>query len=41
MKNIFIKNIKGLVQAGEHLPDIVKGAECDNVRIIENAFLAL
>ena len=41
MKNIFIKNIKGLVQAGEHLPDIVKGIECDKISIIENAFLAL
>ena len=41
MGNIFIKNIKGLVQAGEGLPDGVKGADCDQLKIIENAFLAL
>ena len=41
MGNIFIKNIKGLVQAGEGLPDVVKGADCDQLKIIENAFLAL
>ena len=41
MGNIFIKNIKGLVQAGEGLPDVVKGADCDQLKVIENAFLAL
>jgi len=41
MKNVFIKNIKGLVQAGEDLPSIVKGEACDRISIIENAFLAL
>ncbi len=41
MGNIFIKNIKGLLQAGEDLPDVVKGSDCDQLRIIENAFLAL
>ena len=41
MKNVFIKNIKGLVQAGEDLPSIVKGEACDQISIIENAFLAL
>ena len=41
MKNIFIKNIKGLVQAGENLPNIVSGDGSDILNIIEDAFLAL
>lgn len=41
MKNIFIKNIKGLVQAGQNLPGIISGIESDKLNIIENAFLAL
>ena len=41
MKNIFIKNIKGLIQAGENMPSVVKGSECDQLNVIENAFLAL
>ena len=41
MKNIFIKNIKGLVQAGENLPNIVSGNHSDALNIIEDAFLAL
>lgn len=41
MKNIFIKNIKGLVQAGENLPNIVSGEGSDRLNVIEDAFLAL
>ena len=41
MKNIFIKNIKGLVQAGENLPKIISGSQCDHINVIEDAFLAL
>ncbi len=41
MKNIFIKNIKGLVQASENIPELVSGISCDHIEIIENAFLAL
>ena len=41
MGNIFIKNIKGLLQAGEDLPDVVKGSDCNELRVVENAFLAL
>lgn len=41
MGKIFIKNIKGLVQAGENLPHVVKGEEMKHLPIIENAFLAL
>jgi imidazolonepropionase len=41
MKNIFIKNIKGLVQAGENLPNIVSGNGSDSLHVIEDAFLAL
>lgn len=41
MKNIFIKNIKGLVQAGENLPDLISGVESDKLKVIENGFLAL
>jgi len=41
MKNIFIKNIKGLVQAGENIPNRVAGKDSNKLAIIENAFLAL
>ena len=41
MKNIFIKNIKGLVQAGENIPNRIAGKDSNKLGIIENAFLAL
>jgi imidazolonepropionase len=41
MGKILIKNIKGLVQAGENLPDLKCGKEMAELPIIENAFLAL
>lgn len=41
MENIFIKNIKGLVQVGESLPERIGGSESGTLPIIENAFLAL
>jgi imidazolonepropionase len=41
MKKLLLKNIKGLVQAGEDLPLVRKGAEMTDLPIIENAFLAL
>ena len=41
MSKILIKNIKGLVQFGEDLPRIRKGAEMKELPILENAFLAL
>ncbi|XOV66582.1 MAG: imidazolonepropionase [Fluviicola sp.] len=41
MAKTLIKNIKGLVQCGEDLPQIRKGAEMKNLPMIENAFLAL
>lgn len=41
MAKTLIKNIKGLVQCGEDLPQIRKGAEMKNLPIIEDAFLAL
>lgn len=41
MKKILIKNIKGLVQVGEDIPNIIKGDQMKIVPIIENAFLAL
>ena len=41
MENIFIKNIKGLVQVGEDFPERVGGADAGKIPIIENAFLAL
>jgi imidazolonepropionase len=41
MRKILIKNIKGLVQCGEDLPQVVRGAEMKNVPIIEDAFLAM
>jgi imidazolonepropionase len=41
MKRILIRNIKGLVQAGENIPRIIKGHEMRFIPVIENAFLAL
>ena len=35
-----IKNIKALVQVGENLPKIRKGAEMRDLPILENAYLA-
>lgn len=40
MSKILIKNIKGLVQAGEAIPAIKKGTEMSVLPIISNAFLA-
>lgn len=41
MAKTLIKNIKGLVQCGEDLPQIRKGAEMKKLPMIEDAFLAL
>ena len=41
MRKQFIKNIKGLVQAGEDLPLVLRGSQMNQLPIIENAFLAL
>lgn len=41
MGKVLIKNIKGLVQFGEHLPAVRKGEEMRELPILENAFLAL
>ena len=41
MSKILIKNIKGLVQAGENIPTVRKGAGMQELPIIENAFLAI
>jgi imidazolonepropionase len=41
MKKILIKNIKGLVQAGENIPSVLKGESMQTVPMIKNAFLAL
>lgn len=41
MGKILIKNIKGLFQAGENLPNYKKGKEMDQAHLLENAFLAL
>ena len=41
MKKILIKNIKGLVQAGEDIPLIRKGKDMQELPIIKNAFLYL
>jgi imidazolonepropionase len=41
MKKLLIKNIKGLIQVGENIPDMLKGEEMSVVPMIENAFLAL
>jgi len=41
MRKTLIKNIKGLVQYGEDLPNIRKGAEMKELPVLENAFLAI
>ena len=41
MRKQFIKNIKGLVQAGEDLPLVLRGAQMNQLPLIENAYLAL
>ena len=41
MKKILIKNIKGLVQAGEEIPLIRKGKDMQELPIVKNAFLYL
>ena len=41
MRKQFIKNIKGLVQAGEDLPMVLRGSQMNHLPIIENAYLAL
>ena len=41
MGKILIKNIKGLVQAGENFPVMKQGKKMAELPIIENAFLAL
>jgi imidazolonepropionase len=38
---IIIKNIKGLVQAGEKFPSFLKGEEMKTLPVIENAYLAI
>ena len=41
MRKILIKNAKALVQVGENLPKIRKGAEMKVLPILENAYLAI
>jgi len=41
MQKQFIKNIKGLVQAGEDLPMVLRGNQMNQLPLIENAYLAL
>jgi imidazolonepropionase len=41
MSKILIKNIKGLVGVFETSPGILRGADLENLPIIENAFLAI
>ena len=41
MQKILIKNIKGLVQAGEEIPLIRKGKDMQEIPIVKNAFLYL
>ncbi len=41
MGKVLIKNIKGLVQAGENLPKVRKGTAMQELPIIENAYLAI
>jgi imidazolonepropionase len=41
MSKILIKNIKGLVQAGEQIPSVRKGADMNQLDMIPNAYLAL
>jgi imidazolonepropionase len=38
---VLIKNIKGLVQAGETLPDVIAGHQMKHLPIISDAFLAI
>lgn len=41
MRKQFIKNIKGLVQAGEELPSVRRGKQMQTLPVLENAYLAL
>jgi len=41
MSKILIKNIKGLVQAGENIPERIGGKDMAHIPVMENAFLAL
>ena len=41
MKNFTLTNIKGLVQAGENIPDLKKGSEMSQLPIIKDAFLVM
>lgn len=41
MRKQFIKNIKGLVQAGEELPAVLRGTQMNQLALLENAYLAL
>jgi len=41
MANILIKNIKGLVQAGENIPECLRGEQMKHIPIIYDAFLAI
>ena len=41
MKNFTLTNIKGLVQAGENIPDLKKGEQMNQLPIIKNAFLVV
>jgi len=41
MSKIIIKNIKGLVQASEETPSLLKGKEMSHLPIISNAFIAM
>ncbi len=41
MSKILIKNIKALVQVGEHIPSVIKGKKMGEIPMIESAFLAI
>ncbi|MFM8595634.1 MAG: imidazolonepropionase [Flavobacteriales bacterium] len=41
MRKQFIKNIKGLVQVGEDLPNVIRGRQMQQLPVLENAYLAL
>ena len=41
MAKILIKNIKGLVQAGENIPVVRKGSQMQELDVMEDAYLAL
>jgi imidazolonepropionase len=41
MRKQFIKNIKGLVQVGEDLPNILRGQQMQQLPVLEDAYLAL